>query len=439
MAEHLDIQAGKTLQGELTVPGDKSISHRAVMLAALAEGTSMVHNLLLGEDVQRTINAFVDMGVKIQSEKKILSGNPDTIIEHKINGVGLWGLTKPPQPLDMGNSGTSMRLLAGILAGQKFDSILIGDQSLSSRPMARVIEPLSLMGATISTNEKMTAPLMIKGGRSLHPIRYELPVASAQVKSAVLLAGLFAPGRTEVKEKVPTRDHTERMLQGFGADLFKQGEVIAVSGRPRLRACTIEVPGDLSSAAFFLVAALIVPGSELRIRGVGVNPTRTGILEILAAMGAEIRRENEHEAAGEPVADLRVRSSALRGASVRGNLIPRAIDEFPILCVAAAYARGRTEIREARELRVKESDRIATMAQELKKMGARVEELEDGLVIEGGVPLLGAEVESHGDHRVAMALAVAGLGAQGVTRIRDVACIATSFPNFTLDLHRICK
>ena len=438
MTDFLEIHPSGPLRGELRMPGDKSISHRAVMLAALAEGTSMVHNLLLGEDVQNTIHAFMDMGVKIEAEKKVSSNLANPVLEHKINGVGLWGLKKPPQPLDLGNSGTSMRLLAGILSGQKFDSVLIGDQSLSSRPMGRVIEPLSLMGAEIHAKEKMTAPLIIKG-RPLHGIRYELPVASAQVKSAILLAGLFAHGRTEVIEKAATRDHTERMLRGFGASLTLQGQTIAVEGQPKLKAGVIEVPGDLSSAAFFLVAALIVPGSELVIRGVGVNPTRTGILEILQAMGADLRQENQREAAGEPVADLRVRASALRGVRVNGALIPRAIDEFPILCVAAAYARGRTEIREASELRVKESDRIATMARELLRMGAKVAEKEDGLVIEGGAGLKGAEVESHGDHRVAMALAIGGLSARDRTRVADVACIATSFPDFTLHLQELAK
>ena len=433
MTDFLEIHPSGPLRGELRMPGDKSISHRAVMLASLAEGTSVLHNLLLGEDVQNTINAFIDMGVKIEA-KKIL---PD-INEHKITGVGLWGLQKPPQPLEMGNSGTSMRLLAGILSAQKFDSILQGDESLSSRPMGRVIEPLSLMGAEIHGKGKMTAPLIIKG-RPLHGIRYELPVASAQVKSAILLAGLFADGRTEVIEKVATRDHTERMLRGLGAKLSVQGRTIAVEGRPKLKAGVIEVPGDLSSAAFFLVAALIVPGSELVIRDVGVNPTRTGILEILQAMGADLRKENEREVAGEPVADLRVRSSALRGVSVNGAMIPRAIDEFPILCVAAAYAQGRTEIREAAELRVKESDRIATMARELSRMGASIAEQEDGLVIAGGRPLAGAEVESHGDHRVAMALAIGGLAARGRTRVAEVGCIATSFPDFTLHLQELAK
>ena len=438
MTEVLEIHPSGPLRGELRMPGDKSISHRAVMLAALAEGTSILRNLLLGEDVQNTINAFIDLGVKIEAEKILPEIN-----EHKITGVGLWGLKKPPQPLEMGNSGTSMRLLAGILSAQKFDSILQGDESLSSRPMDRIIKPLSLMGAEITAKEnkgKMTAPLIIKRrSQPLRPIRYELPVASAQVKSAVLLAGLFASGRTEVIEKAPTRDHTERMLKGFGANLTVQGQTIAVEGQPKLKPGVIEVPGDLSSAAFFLVAALIVPGSELVIRDVGVNPTRTGILEILREMGADLRQENERELCGEPVADLRVRTSALRGVSVNGALIPRAIDEFPILCVAAAYARGRTEIREASELRVKESDRIATMARELSRMGAKVAEREDGLVIEGGAGLSGAEVESHGDHRVAMALAVGGLSARGRTRVGDVACIATSFPNFSFYLQQMAK
>jgi 3-phosphoshikimate 1-carboxyvinyltransferase len=433
LTESLEIQPSGPLRGELRMPGDKSISHRAVMLAAIAEGTSTVHNLLLGEDVQNTINAFIDLGVKIEAEKI----SPE-INEHIITGVGLGGLKKPPQPLDLGNSGTSMRLLAGILSGQKFDSVLIGDQSLSSRPMGRVIEPLSLMGAEIHAKEKMTAPLLIQG-RPLHGIRYELPVASAQVKSAILLAGLFASGRTEVIEKTPTRDHTERLLRGFGANLTVRGQTIAVEGRPKLKAGDLEVPGDLSSAAFFLVAALIVPGSDLVIRDVGVNPTRTGILEILREMGADLSQENERELCGEPVADLRARASALRGVSVDGSLIPRAIDEFPILCVAAAFARGRTEIREAAELRVKESDRIATMARELSRMGAKVAEREDGLVIEGEGGLSGAEVDSHGDHRVAMALLVGGLSARGRTRVGDTGCISTSFPNFTFYLQPTAK
>lgn len=438
MTDFLEIHPSGPLRGELRMPGDKSISHRAVMLASLAEGRSAIRNLLLGEDVLHTCAAFRAMGVEIE-EVECGSGDPHhSGLEHRVKGVGLGGLKPPAGDLDCGNSGTGLRLLAGILAGQKFNSRLIGDESLSSRPMGRVMEPLALMGAKITATAKKTAPLAIEG-RPLKAIRYELPVASAQVKSAILLAGLFASGRTEVIEKTATRDHTERLLRGFGANLTVQGGLIAVEGGPRLKAGVIEVPGDLSSAAFFLVAALIVPGSELVIRDVGVNPTRTGILEILQAMGADLRTENPREVAGEPVADLRARASALRGVSVNGAMIPRAIDEFPILCVAAAYAQGRTEIREASELRVKESDRIATMARELAKMGASIAEQEDGLVIEGGKPLLGAEVESHGDHRVAMALAIGGLAGRGRTRVGDVACIATSFPDFTLNLQEIAK
>jgi 3-phosphoshikimate 1-carboxyvinyltransferase len=428
VTDFLEVHPSGPLRGELRVPGDKSISHRAVMLAALAEGTSAIHNLLLGEDVLHTCAAFRAMGVKIEPRESW----------HEVYGAGLEGLQPPAGLLDCGNSGTSMRLLAGILAGQKFNTLLTGDKSLSSRPMGRVIEPLTLMGAKITATPKKTAPLSIEG-QPLQAIRYELPVASAQVKSAILLAGLFASGRTEVIEKAPTRDHTERMLRGFGANLTVEGEVIALEGRPKLQAGVIEVPGDLSSAAFFLVAALIVPGSELVVRGVGVNPTRTGILDILQAMGADLCRENERELCGEPVADLRARASALRGVSVDGALIPRAIDEFPILCVAGAYARGRTEIRGAAELRVKESDRIATMALELSRMGAKVSEQADGLVIEGGGGLEGAAVDSHGDHRVAMALAVGGLLARGRTRVKDTACIATSFPDFTFYLQLLAK
>jgi 3-phosphoshikimate 1-carboxyvinyltransferase len=414
------LSPGGSLAGELRVPGDKSISHRAVMLGAIAEGTTQISGFLQGEDALATVAAFRALGVEIEGPR---AGRLS------VHGVGLHGLRRAEQALDMGNSGTSMRLLAGLLAGQPFDSRLIGDASLMRRPMQRVITPLARMGARIDAAEAGRPPLVIHGGQRLHGIHYDLPVASAQVKSCVLLAGLYADGFTSVTEPAPTRDHSERMLRAFGCPLRIENGVIGVHGGAALRACQIDVPADISSAAFFLVAASIAPGSELLLTHVGINPTRTGVLSILGLMGADITVHNEREVGGEPVADLLVRQAPLRGIDIPPELVPLAIDEFPVLFVAAACAEGRTVLRGAEELRVKESDRIASMAEGLQTLGVRCEVLDDGIVIEGG-ELGGGTIRSFNDHRIAMAFAVAALRARGEIRILDCDHVATSFPDF---------
>ncbi len=419
------VAPGGVLKGRLRVPGDKSISHRAVMLGSLAEGVTQITGLLEGEDVLCTLAAFRAMGV--------MAKGPD----HgrlTIQGAGLHGLRPPAQPLDMGNSGTAMRLMAGILAGQKFDSVLIGDASLSNRPMKRVSEPLGLMGAYIDTAEGGRPPLKIKGKQTLRGIHYTMPMASAQVKSSLLLAGLYADGETVVMEPAPTRDHTERMLRGFGYDVGVEGARARIKGGGRLTACAIDVPADISSATFFLVGAVISPGSELLLEHVGVNPTRIGVLNILKRMGADITVENSREVGGEPVADLRVRASRLIGICIPEDQVPLAIDEFPALFIAAACAEGETTLTGARELRVKESDRIAVMAQGLTCLGIAVRETPDGIVIQGG-QLKGGDIDSYGDHRIAMAFAIAGLRAAGPITVRDCRNVATSFPDF-VDLVR---
>ena len=410
---------GAALHGELTVPGDKSVSHRAIMFGALAEGVTRIDGFLEGEDTRATAAIFARMGVRIEASS-------DGV--RIVHGVGLHGLQPPDGPLDCGNAGTAMRLLAGLLAGQRFDSVLVGDESLSKRPMRRVIEPLQAMGAVIES-EDGRAPLRIRGGQALRGIDYTLPVASAQLKSALLLAGLYAQGETHVREPHPTRDYSERMLAAFGASCaFVPGEAALLGGFP-LRARDVSVPADFSSAAFFIVAASIVPGSELLLRRVGMNPRRTGLLHVLRAMGADIVEEHPHEQGGEPVADLRVRHAPLHGIEVPVEHVPDMIDEFPALFVAAACAQGASVVRGAAELRVKESDRIATMATGLRALGIRVDETADGATIHGGM-LHGGCVEAHGDHRIAMAFAVAAQCAQGEVRIGDVANVATSFPGF---------
>jgi 3-phosphoshikimate 1-carboxyvinyltransferase len=408
------------LTGRIRVPGDKSISHRAVMLAAIAEGTSRITGFLEGEDTRATAHVFEQLGVRIEAP------SPSVRIVH---GVGLDGLRCAGSPLDCGNAGTGMRLLAGLLAGQAFDSVLIGDESLSRRPMRRVTEPLSRMGAQIETTADGLPPLRIRGGARLHGIDYASPVASAQVKSAVLLAGLYAEGTTSVTEPRPTRDYTERMLRAFGADVEFSPGYARVAGRPRLRATGVHVPADFSSAAFFIVAASIVPGSDLVIEGVGMNARRTGLLGVLRLMGADVEADALRDEGGEPVADLRVRAAPLCGIDVPQPQVPDMIDEFPALFAAAACARGRTVVRGAEELRVKESDRIASMAGALRACGIRVDESHDGAVIEGGAPH-GGQVDSHGDHRIAMATAVLAQCAAQPVRIADVANVATSFPGF---------
>ena len=412
-------QRGASLHGSVEVPGDKSVSHRALMLSALADGRSHIRGFLEGEDTIATAGVLAKLGVRIETPGKG---------ERVVHGVGLHGLRGTTEELDCGNAGTGMRLLTGLLAGQAFDSLLVGDASLSKRPMRRVTDPLSQMGARIDTHEG-TPPLRIHGGQPLHGLRYTLPVASAQVKSALLLAGLYARGDTEVVEPHPTRDYTERMLAAFGWPIeFEPGHA-RLSGGHSLHATDVQVPSDFSSAAFFLVAASIVPGSELRLSAVGLNPRRTGLLQALRLMGADITVEHLRESGGEPVGDLVVRHAQLQGIELPEELVPDMIDEFPALFIAAAVAEGVTTIRGAAELRVKESDRIATMAAGLRTLGAAIEEAPDGATIRGG-QLGGGEVHSHGDHRVAMSFAIGGLVANAPVTITDCANVATSFPGF---------
>lgn len=415
------VRPGGQITGHCRVPGDKSISHRAVMLAALAEGESRFMGFLAGADTLATAAAFRAMGVRID-------GPHDG--EVTVQGVGLHGLRAPSGPLDMGNAGTGMRLLAGLLAGQRFGVTLIGDESLSRRPMRRVIAPLRQMGADIGAAEGDTPPLMLRPTAQLRGIDYVLPMASAQVKSCLLLAGLYAQGRTCVTEPAPTRDHTERMLAAFGRPLQRDGARVCIDGGDTpLRATSFAIPGDISSAAFPLVAALIAGQGELLIENVGINPTRTGILDILRAMGGDIDLLNVREAGTEPVADIRVRASGLRGIAVPTELVPLAIDEFPAIAVAAACAQGETLITGAEELRVKESDRIAAIANGLTALGVVVETLPDGLRIQGG-RLRGGVVESHGDHRIAMAFSLAALRADAPVQILDCVNVGTSFPGY---------
>ncbi|ORL63444.1 bifunctional prephenate dehydrogenase/3-phosphoshikimate 1-carboxyvinyltransferase [Pseudomonas putida] len=413
-------QPGGRLNGRIRVPGDKSISHRSIMLGSLAEGTTEVEGFLEGEDALATLQAFRDMGVVIEGP------NHGRVTIH---GVGLHGLKPPPGPLYVGNSGTSMRLLSGLLAGQSFDVTMTGDASLSKRPMNRVANPLREMGAVVETGPEGRPPLTIRGGHKLKGLTYTLPMASAQVKSCLLLAGLYAEGKTTVTEPAPTRDHTERMLRGFGYAVDSNGPVASLQSGGKLTATRIEVPADISSAAFFLVAASIAEGSELVLEHVGINPTRTGVIDILRLMGGDITLENQREVGGEPVADLRVRGAKLKGIDIPEALVPLAIDEFPVLFVAAACAEGRTVLRGAEELRVKESDRIQVMADGLITLGIKCEPTPDGIIIDGG-QLGGGEVHGHGDHRIAMAFSVASLRASAPIRIHDCANVATSFPNF---------
>jgi len=421
MAERtMIIQPKSSLRGEIRPPGNKSISHRSVMIGAIAEGITEVEGFLASEDCVATVRAFEDMGVHIQ-----WLGASNI----KIHGVGLDGLQEPGDVLNMGNSGTSMRLISGILAGQPFCSVMTGDDSLRSRPMNRIAEPLRLMGALVYGRKGDLAPLTIMGG-SLKPVYYQTPVASAQIKSCVLLAGLFADGETVVVEPAGSRDHTERMLRSFGAEVVSRGLSRKVIGRPRLTARKITVSGDISSAAYFLVAAILCPDSEVVLKNVGVNPTRDGLLEAMKTMGGQISLENLREESGEPVADLHVVSSQLKGGDFGGDLIVRMIDEIPLLAVAATQADGETRIRDAAELRVKETDRIAATVSELRRLGAQIEELDDGMIIAGGERLKGGKCKSHDDHRMAMSLAVAGLVSETGTVIHDVGCVKTSFPGF---------
>ncbi|MFA5495193.1 MAG: bifunctional prephenate dehydrogenase/3-phosphoshikimate 1-carboxyvinyltransferase [Porticoccaceae bacterium] len=408
------------LGGRVRVPGDKSISHRAIMLGSLARGVTRVTGFLEGEDSLATLQSFRDMGVVIEG--------PDRG-EVTIHGVGLHGLKPPPGPLYLGNSGTSIRLLTGLLAGQSFDVVMTGDESLSLRPMKRVAEPLARMGALIETAEGGCPPVTVRGGQVLRGIDYVLPMASAQVKSALLLAGMYAEGETVVTEPAPTRDHTERMLSGFGYPVERRGAAARIRGGGELVACNIDVPADISSATFFMVAAAIVPGSDLLLEHVGINPTRVGIINILRQMGADLTLSNERTAGGEPVADIRVRHAPLKGIAIPEDQVPLAIDEFPALFIAAACAEGKTVLTGAGELRVKESDRIQAMADGLKTLGVHAEPRADGIEIIGG-PMGGGVIDSHHDHRIAMSFAVAGLVAQGEITINDCQYVATSFPGF---------
>jgi 3-phosphoshikimate 1-carboxyvinyltransferase len=419
--DRIEISKAKRFKGEFSPPPDKSVSHRAVIFSSLSRGKSVIRNLLKAEDPVSTINAFRALGVGIDDRGE----------EVVVNGKGIHGLTEPINVIDCGNSGTTIRMLSGVLSGNPFFSVLTGDESLRKRPMARVINPLREMGARIMARaEDRYPPVVIRGG-NLRPVKYSMPVASAQVKSAILLAGLYAEGETEITEPVKSRDHSERMLPAFGARVTAEGLRVSIKGGAELTGTDIHVPGDFSSAAFFIVGALLIRDSDIAIRNAGINPTRIGLLGALEKMGAKIAMSNIRELSGEPVADIRCTGGAeLRAIEITKGEIPALIDEFPILCVAATQAEGITTIRGAGELRVKESDRIKSMATELRKMGAEVEEFEDGLSIKGRSTLRGAEVESYGDHRIAMAMAIAGLVAEGTTGIHGIGAVNISFPGF---------
>lgn len=421
-------QPVKQMQGEVTIPGDKSISHRAVMFGSLAEGTTEVTNFLQGADCLSTIDAFRKMGVEIEN-------TPEKILIH---GKGLHGLTAPSCVLDMGNSGTTTRLISGILAGQTFESTLTGDASIQKRPMRRIIEPLSMMGGNIvSVNGNDCAPLHITGA-PLHGVHYHSKVASAQVKSAILLAGLYADGETLVTEPSLSRNHTEIMLHYFGADISSENRTARICPGPRLQGQKIHVPGDISSAAYFIAAGLLVPGAEILIRNVGINPTRDGILKVAKKMGGNITLLNENYE-GEPTADLLVKHSHLHGVIIEGSLIPTLIDELPIINIMAACAEGTTVIRDAAELKVKESNRIEVMVRYLSAMGCDITGTDDGMVIVGGQPLHGTEVDSHLDHRIAMSFAIASLIAEGETKIKGSDVVTISYPDFYKDLDRLSQ
>lgn len=407
------------LSGDITVPGDKSISHRAIIFGAIAKGTTVIHGFLESEDCKATLSAFRSMGVTIEGpvRQKVI-----------VYGVGKRGLSRPNAPIDCGNSGTSMRLLSGILAAQSFDSTLTGDASLLKRPMERVASPLRSMGAALNTNQGMP-PLNIQGGRTLLGINYLLPIASAQVKSCLLLAGIYAEGRVVIHEPLPTRDHTERMMTAFSYPIKKSGNTVSLSGTNESVGTEIFVPGDISSAAFFMVAASIIPGSNIIIKNVGINPTRTGVISILKKMGANISIMNERFLGHEPVADLHIQYAKLKGICIPSQLVPLAIDEFPVLFIAAACAQGWTILEKAKELRCKESDRIATMVQGLQSLGIEAQALDDGVKIHGG-QIQGGVIDSFGDHRVAMAFSIAGMVASAPVKITHCQNVSTSFPNF---------
>lgn len=423
----MEFKSVKKCRGEITVPGDKSISHRAVMFGSLAKGTTQVTGFLKGADCLSTISCFRQLGVSIEEKDQKIY----------IHGKGLHGLSTPDSILDAGNSGTTTRLISGILSGQNFSSTITGDASIQKRPMKRIITPLSQMGASIkSVHGNDCAPLCISPA-SLHGITYQSPVASAQVKSSILLAGLYADGITTVKEPAISRNHTEIMLKSFGATVHTEGLSASILPEPDLTALEISVPGDISSAAYFIAAGLIVPGSEIRIRHVGINPTRDGILQVAKAMGGNITLENVSES-GEPTADIVVRSSFLHGTTIEGAIIPTLIDELPVIAIMAAAAEGTTVIKDAAELKVKESNRIDVMVENLSAMGCDITATEDGMIIKGGNTLHGAEIDSHLDHRIAMSFAIASLIADGVTRIKDASCVNISYPSFYQDLASLC-
>ncbi|MDH5183204.1 MAG: 3-phosphoshikimate 1-carboxyvinyltransferase [Gammaproteobacteria bacterium] len=415
-----EVAPGGQLQGSLRVPGDKSISHRSIMLGSLAEGTTVVEGFLEGEDNLATLNAFRAMGVEIEGPDKG---------KVTIHGVGMHGLRAPAEPVYLGNAGTSIRLLAGLMAPQAFDVTMIGDESLSKRPMRRVTDPLTSMGAVLLTEEDGSPPIRVQGGKKLKGMHYQMPMASAQVKSCILLAGLYAEGETCVTEPAPTRDHTERMLKGFGYEVRVAGSTACLTGGGKLTARDIDVPADISSATFFMVGAAISEGSEVILQHVGINPTRIGVINILRLMGAKLSIENEREVGGEPVADIRVRGSRLKGIQIPEDQVPLAIDEFPALFVAAACAEGETVLTGAEELRVKESDRIQVMADGLQRLGVDATPTPDGMIIRGGAIGSGT-VESHGDHRIAMSFAMAALRAEGPITITNCDNVNTSFPGF---------
>lgn len=426
----LRTKSAKRVHGEIKVPGDKSISHRAVMFSSMAKGTARIYGFLPGADCLSTISCFRKMGVSIEQQGE------EVVVESR----GLDELVEPHEVLDVGNSGTTIRLMSGILAGRPFHSTMAGDESIARRPMKRVVNPLKQMGAKIDgrSGGEFT-PLSIRGGE-LKGIEYHSPVASAQVKSAIILAGLQAEGLTTVYEPHLSRDHTERMLSSFGVELQSfEGGVSIQGGQSMQQQAEIHVPGDISSAAFMLAAAAILPGSELTIRGVGVNPTRTGIIDVLLEMGSDLKVENERIQNGEPVADLTIRYAPLKGIEIGGAIIPRLIDEIPIISVIASQAEGTTVIRDAEELKVKETNRIDVMVQELRKMGAQVEGTEDGMIVHGGSKLVGATCHSHGDHRIGMSMAIAGLVAEGETSVEEPEAINVSFPGFEQLLKKIVE
>ena len=422
----MEIKKQTNLKGTLTVPGDKSISHRAVMFGSLARGTTRISHFLEGADCLSTISCFRKMGIEIDRNK-------DEILVH---GRGLHGLTAPTEILDVGNSGTTTRLISGILAGQTFTSELDGDDSIRTRPMKRIMTPLASMGADITSRlDNGCAPLIIHG-RPLHAAHYDSPVASAQVKSCVLLAGMYADGITSVTEPFLSRNHTEIMLNYFGAEITSEGTTASIRPEPVLEGRDIQVPGDISSAAYFIAAGLLTPGSEILLKNVGINPTRAGILKVCMDMGADITLLNE-STEGEPTADLLIRTSSLKGTTIEGSIIPTLIDEIPMLAVMAAFAEGTTIIRDAQELKVKESDRIAVMVDNLRRMGADIEGTDDGMIIHGGRPLHGAVIDSHLDHRIAMSFAVAGTICDGTVEILNGECVNISYPEFYQDLYRL--